>query len=244
MSKKVRISEKQYRNIFEENISVSYSNPLSIDMCGDNINEGLIRTYPFDVMMKYVMEHFNIPSFYMHDYENNGIKCLAIDLPKNQGFQQRVDKAMNLCGYFESIRASIGDLDRVHYEPKFEEKEAEIGDILYHITHHSNKDKIKRIGLCPYSKNNIFNYPSRVYCFMENVPREEIEKTAKALDNFANRDFDDGVYSILKINVNNLPNTVKFFVDPNQVYGLYTMNNIPPNCIIDDGDTINVKKGC
>ena len=32
MSKKVRISENQYRGLFEEYINVSYSNPLSIEM--------------------------------------------------------------------------------------------------------------------------------------------------------------------------------------------------------------------
>ena len=181
MNKKVRISEKQYRSLFEESVNVSYSNPLSIDMCGNNINEGLIKTYPFETMMRYVMEYFNIPKFYMHDYENNGVKCIAIDLPKNDEFQKRVDKAMNLCGYFESIRASIGDLDRVHYEPKFEEEEVEIGDILYHLTHHSNKPKIMRIGLCPYHKNTRFNYPSRTYFFRKDTPMHEMENAAKAL---------------------------------------------------------------
>ena len=131
MGKKIRISEKQYRGLFEEQINVSYDNPLSIDMC---INEGLIRTYPFETMMRYVSEYFNIPKFYMHSYENNGVKCIAVDLPKNELFQKRVDKAMNLCGYFESIRASMDDFDRIHYEPKFEDEEIEIGNILYHIT--------------------------------------------------------------------------------------------------------------
>ena len=241
MSKRVRISEHQYRSLFEEQVSVSYDNPLSIDMCKEGINEGLIKTYPFEKMMRYVMEYFNIPRFYMHDYENNGVKCIAIDLPKNEIFQERVDKAMNLCGYFESIRTSIGDLDRIHYEPKFEEEEQEIGDILYHVTHHSNKDKIKKIGLCPYSKNTLFNYPSRVYFFKEDTPISEIINSAKALNNYAIRDFNDGIYSILKIDIDKLPNNVRFFVDPNYRHGLYTMNNIPPNCIIDDGEVVNVK---
>lgn len=236
--KKVSISERQYRNIFEECVNVSYDNPLSIDMCKESINEGLIRTYPFDVMMRYVMEYFNIPMFYMHEYENNGIKCVAIDLPKNEELQKRVDKAMNLCGYFESIRASMDDLDRIHYEPKFEDEEAEVGNILYHITHHSNKEKIKRIGLCPYSKNKVFNYPSRIYLFKEDTPMREIENIAKALNNYAERDFKDGIYSLLKIDVDKLPNNIRFFADPNHKHGLYTMNNIPPDCIIDDGDVI------
>jgi hypothetical protein len=241
MNKKVRISEHQYRSLFEEQVSVSYDNPLSIDMCSENLNEGLIKTYPFETMMRYVMEYFNIPRFYMHDYENNGVKCIAIDLPKNERFQERVDKAMNLCEYFESIRMSMDGLDRIHYEPKFEEEEQEIDDILYHVTHHSNKDKIKRIGLCPYSKNILFNYPSRVYFLKGDTPTSEIVNSAKALNNYATRDFNDGIYSILKIDVNKLPKNIKFFNDQNHKYGLYTLNNIPPNCIIDDGEVVNVK---
>ena len=68
-----------------------------------------------------------------------------------------------------------------------------------------------------------------------------MENVAKALNNYSTRDFDDGIYSVLKIDVNNLPSNVRFFVGPNHRYGLYTMNNIPPNCIIDDGEVVNVK---
>lgn len=241
MGKKVRISEGQYKGLFEESINISYDNPLSIDMYSSILGEGLIKTYPFKTMMRYVREYFNIPQFYMHSYKNNGVNCVAIDLPKNKEFQERVDKAMNLCGYFESIRASLGEFDRIHYEPKFEEEEMDVGDILYHITHISNKDKIMRIGLCPYSKNGLFNYPSRIYFFKENTPKEALIKAAMALKRYSAKSFKDDRYCILKIDTNKLKDNIKFFADPNYEYGLYTLNNIPPSCIIDDNEVINTK---
>ncbi len=243
MSKKVRITEEQFhRALFEESIVVSYDNPLSIEMSSESINEGLIKTYPFETMMRYVREYFNIPEFYMHTYSNNGVQCAAFDLPKNKTFQKRVDKAMNLCGYFESTRSSMDELDRIHYEPKFKEEEKEIGDFLYHITPHYTVGKIKKIGLCPYHKNAKFNYPSRIYFFKEDVPREILKNAAKALDKYSKRKIKDGIYRVLKIDVNSLPDNIKFFVDPNARYALYTLNNIPPNCIVDGFDTIDVKE--
>ena len=184
--------------------------------------------------MEYVGKQFNIPSFYMHAYDNNGVKCIAIDLPKNEEFQKRVDKAMNLCGYFISLRISMDELDRIHYEPKFEEEEEDIGNVLYHITSSSNVEKIRSIGLCPYHKNEFFKYPSRIYFFKGDTSKETLETAAKALDKYLRNKDRKNSYCVLKIDVNKLPDEVKFYIDPNMDGGVYTVNNIPPNCIMDD----------
>ena len=38
-----------------------------------------------------------------------------------------------------------------------------------------------------------------------------------------------------------IKDNIKFFADPNYEYGLYTLNNIPPSCIIDNNEVINTK---
>ena len=240
MGKKIRITGGQFRGLFEESVEVSYDNPLSIDMTVENINEGLIKTYPFDTMMRYVREYFNIPEFYMHSYEKNGIMCVAFDLPKNRSLQERVSKAMNLCGYFKSISMSMDELDRVHYEPKFEEEEREVGDVIYHITHISNINKIRKNGLCPYHKNTMFRYPERIYFFTEDAPAEKLRRAAMALDNYHKNEKDDKRYAILRININRLDDNVRFFKDPNSQYALYTTDNIHPDLISDNYDVINL----
>lgn len=240
MAKKVIISEKQFRGLFEEQIAVNYDNPLSIDMCCGHINEGLVKTYPFETMLRYVTEYFNIPLFYVHSYDNNGIMCVAFDVPKDERFQKRFDKAMNLCGYFQSIKSSLDDFDRIHYEPKFEDEEIYVGEFLYHITKMSYLDKIKEIGLCPYHKNTFFNFPSRIYFFKEDTPFDYLKQATERLYAYSNKEHNDGKYAVLKIAVDKLPNNMKFYADPNIKNGLYTTNNIPPQCIMDEIEMIDV----
>ena len=244
MAKKVRITEKQFRALFEEQIAINYDSPLSLAMASDKINEGLIKTYPFETMVRYVSEYFNIPSFYIHRYENNNVMCVAIDIPKNKTLQNRIERAMNLCGYFKSISMSLDSLDRAHYEPKFEEEEVDVGDFLYHITNAKHLDGNKKIGLCPYHKNTFFSFPSRIYFFKESTPFERIRQAAKSLYEFSKGEHNDGKYAILKIDVNKLPENVRFHVDPNMSNGLYTTSNIPPSCIMDGVDMIDVLKYC
>ena len=228
------------RGIYEIMIPISYSNPLTILMSGNEpINEGLIKTYPFNTMKRYVCQYFNILDYLFHEYENNGIRCVAIDISKDDEFiQKMVDKAMNLCGYFKSQCTILDEYIRVHYEPKFQEKERYDGDFFYHITHHINFPKIKRIGLVPSHKNRRFNYGDRVYLFSNEVQKEELIGFAEQLRYSQNKAFNDGLYFILKIKDNGSFNIHK---DPNFENGFWTSDNIPPSCIIDDFDTIYVK---
>lgn len=252
MAKKVMISEKQFRGLcgserkeFEMMIPITYDNPLTIFMCCDHINEGLVKTYPFETMKRYVCQYFNIYECHFHEYDANGVKCVAIDVPKKPPYMLRlVSKAMNLCGYFPSQSMELDDYVRVHFEPKFQEKTSYDGDFLYHVTHHMNVPKIQSIGLCPTSKNKRFNYGDRIYLFSSDVPREVLEWFASKVNVCQGRDkFQkeknkrrDELFCVLKIKNDN---SFTLHDDSNMDYGLWTNDNISPDCIIDVVETIN-----
>lgn len=242
--KKVVLSNRPFgecfdfnRSIFEEMIAVNMSNPLTMLMHNKSINEGLVMTYPYETMKRYVCQYFNIPSFYFHDINNNGVKCCAIDIPLDK--YEDVKKAMNLCGYFESVIGEFDDFIRVHFEPKFEEK-IEQNDFLYHLTHHSNVAKIRRIGLCPSDKNTFFKYPSRVYFLTKEASKEEMESLARMLNMSHKKDFKDGLYIALKVDLSKVGGDVNFHIDPNLEHSLYTTNNIRRIAIMDDYEVVKV----
>lgn len=219
------------RKIYEIMIPVTYENPLSILMSETKtvLKEGLIKTYPFDTVKRYICQYFNIPNYYFHEYDGNGNKCCAIDIPKDAN-PNLLKKAMNLCGYFMSTMTHLDKLDRYHFEPKFEEEETYNGELLYHITREVLTPKIYKIGLYPSRKNKAYNFPSRIYFLKDNTTKEEVENIATVLKN-AKGDGDEVMYVLLKIMVDKLPKGIKFHADPNLYNSIYTTDNVPPSAI-------------
>jgi len=246
MIKRVIITEEQFENVFDKKrevyemmLQVKFENPLTYLLNGNEpLDEGLIRTYPFNTMKRYVCEYFNIPTYLFHEYEANGVRCVALDLYKDDPSTQRmVDKAMNLCGYFKSQMTELDKYIRVHYEPKFQRKEEYNGKFLYHMTEHMNLPKIKKIGLVPSHKNKRFNYSDRIYLFSSDVSKEEIFGFVEKLMASHDKDFKDGLFCLLKIKDDG---SFTLHNDPNYDKGFWTSDNIPPNCIMDDLEFIKV----
>lgn len=243
--KKINITEEQFNNVFDKKrkiyeimLPITFENPLTYLMCENGvINEGLIKTYPFDTMKRYVCQYFNIPLYYFHEYENNGIRCAAIDIYKDEHLVNMVDKAMNLCSYFKSQMMELDTLLRVHYEPKFEEKEEYDGEFLYHITEHMNIPRIRKIGLVPSRKNKRFNYGDRIYLFSSDVSKEDMYSFAEKLFLAHEKDFKDGLFCLLKVKNDG---SFSLHKDPNSDNGFWTSDNIHPRCIMDDIDYFKV----
>ena len=230
------------RGVFEESITVSLSNPISFMLHNKEINEGLIKTYPYEIMKRYMCEYFNIPSYYFHDEEKyDGIKCCAIDIPKGYPIiYKEVKRAMNLCGYFVSTEGEYDDFVRLHFEPKFEEEDKP-SSFLYHITYHTNEPRIRKIGLKPSRKNIMFNYPDRIYFLTSEATQEDKEYLARMLDITHKRNSpSDGIYIVMKIDLDRIGNNVKFHKDPNYHNSVYTTDNIPLNAIANDVDIIRI----
>lgn len=220
---------------------VTFNNPLSV-----MLSEGLIMSYPADKTINYVKKLFKIPDYGIR--ESNGAIIIGIIVPNknNMTTLNKIIRAMQLCGYFLSrpkidvLMMRSGKKTTLQFEPKYDhevkddmlkgEKE------LLHITLSKNVEKIKYIGLTPSSKNKMFNYPERIYLLKGSIPYEDIVNLAELLASVYNhnnkgekRDYD---YSVLHLDVDKLPDTIRLFPDSNyEPYGLYTIDNIPPSAI-------------
>ena len=249
-TRKIRINEEQVKKVFGEEFDVnrglyepdyyvSYNNPISIYPFSSNVklSEGLVKTYPFENLKKHFCSFLNVPTHYFHEYTQNGVKCAAIDVIDNEQTKGMVTKVMNTFGYFNSRNGLYDGFVRMHFELKFEE-ETIVEKFLYHITNHVNLPKIQKIGLFPSHKNTIFNYPNRIYFLKSDVSKEEIENVAKNARSSQKKDIDDGLYVILKIDLDKIPSGIKFYNDPNLKNSAYTTDNIPPSAIVDDIDYI------
>ena len=219
---------------------VTFNNPLSV-----MLSEGLIMSYPVDKTINYVKKLFNIPDNRIRT-RGDVILILANVSMHNMVVLNKLIRAMQLCGYFLSapkmnvLRNRDGQKTTLQFEPKYDHDVKD--DILkgekelLHITLSKNVEKIKSIGLTPSSKNKFFNYPERIYLLKGSIPYEDIIDLAELLASVYNynnkgekRDYD---YSVLHLDVNKLPDTIRLFPDSNyESYGLYTIDNIPPSVI-------------
>lgn len=97
---------------------------------------------------------------------------------------------------------------------------------LYHVSPEKFEDKIKIRGLIPKGQGKIATHPERVYLTLK---EEHTEFLVAAFQEFTR-----GKYNLYKIDIDKLRrknNGVRFFKDPAYVHGIYTLSNIPPDCL-------------
>lgn len=241
----IRESVKKY---FEKYGAVNYarirkpavfSNPLTYRLHED-LNEGLIRTYPIDKTISYVKYYFDLEDDKIKKINIYGIEYIVVEITDIGENRKLMEKAMNLCGYFLSYQIPSREHKNnivMQFEPKYQE---DITDelrqeerYLYHITPRYNLKDIKKSGLLPRAKNDFLKYPGRVY-FIKGSTDDDNEILGMGYDLFDNNKSkgNKGNYAILLIDITKIPSDVKFYEDGSYPYGVFTYDNISSDCIV------------
>lgn len=234
------LNEMDFKNNLElRRTSVSYSNPVSIGLINEKLEEGLIHTYSIDTTIRYVKSYFGLSDeeIFKGDGEN-GYERIFVKMYNDKRNHNIMNRAMNLCGYFPSHFTNIENgYVVVQYESKHDEDISEelrkTETFLTHITPTYNEEKILKYGFSPRAKNYVFNFPDRVYFSVGSaVPKESLEMVKMLSLTNASKG-NDGNYTVFRIDISKIPENVKFFKDQNYKNGIYTTENIRPDCIID-----------
>lgn len=208
------------------------------------IEEGLIKSYPIDRVISFIGKAFNFkrndekisissiigkePSYSGEIYKENDTpnECDRIIIKKNKNFssQEKLDYYMKKYGWFLS---RIDDGDKLTYEKKFDEFATVFQLInygiteLYHVTLKNNVKNIFKKGLKPKSADNKEGYMNseRAYFFIEE-PDSEKQMIVGNNDQ-----------CVLKINLNMINQTNKFYFDPRMENALYTYEPIQKEAI-------------
>jgi hypothetical protein len=204
-----------------------------------NIDEGIYKTYPPSTARKYIINLFNLDESQIQIYGANGSspeeKRLWVVYYNGYGNREKMEKAMRLCGY--TISKHMERANNVIEEIYIPITLPNLNDIvrkysfITHITPFYNKEKILRIGFVPKSKNEMFSYTDRVFFFKGDTPINEIIFQAFEFDNRLKNKKNNHIYTIFTIDTNKIPNNVSFHTDLTYPCGIYTTDNIPPNCI-------------
>lgn len=219
----------------------SFSNPISI-----LLSEGITKSFPLQVTMRYVKRHFGDiikdirrgTNFIDGESNNNILICIKTE----SNLIDKISRVMALCGYYLAVpfsRIPMGKSVWLQYEPKYDKSLSDeirnTEKYLLHLTPEVYISKIKKNGLVPRSKNQYSTYPERVYLLRGSTPPSEIDEMYRMLSTVYNMKRNNPVwtYGVVYIDIARLPENLKLFTDPNYpIYGLYTTDNIPPDAII------------
>ena len=231
-------------------------NHLFLDYVRDdykvNLNEGLYKTYPPSTAVRYIKNLFGLEDkdIWVHDNQNSSPeeKRLVTVYADVYGNREKMKKAMLLCGY--TLSKCQKDDDGTVREIYIPINLPNLNDIvrkysfITHITPSYNKDKILSKGFIPKSKNEMFSYTDRVFFFKGDTPMQEILFQAMDFDNHLKNKRNNHIYTIFILNTSKIPDNVHFHTDLTYPCGIYTTENIPPQCIksCQDFDVASLRK--
>ena len=197
---------------------------------------------PPDDVAKTLIEKYNLPkSFVVVREQFHKIYVYVVTALVGEN-EKKIEEDMAKVGYFLGQRRGPNTIDGMEYavlqfEPECQrqndvtEEVREKYKALYHWTPSYNVQSILNKGLIPDRKNSFFNYPNRVYLIQGDASNEYLYRMGHMLSFFNNDARNNAKYSLLEINVNKIPQKVRFFYDSNSEFGIYTENIIPANTI-------------
>lgn len=210
-----------------------------------NLKEGILRSYPADTVIKYVKNHLHIPGLAIAKDNRDNVDVILITVHNVGNNIDTLIRTMNLCGYYLAVPTNIAEIKpnkiaRLQFEPRNQDNCIHPNTIgmLYHWTRPELVNKILKNGLVPRSKNSLFSYPERIYVVKDSIPQAELMDlgamlcTALNFEKYENGQSFDQTLSLIQINPRLLKQDFAFFIDPNYSdYGLYCLENIPPDAI-------------
>lgn len=212
------------------------------------ICEGLIITYPIERVCEMIRTVFNLAKsnadFLLNRDKYDGyaalmqgangtsrILTLIYDADYNRDM---LAQYFNKYGYFAGAESPcMGNMRMTYWEKKFDNdatEEVKKLRYIYHICKEQVLKKIESQGLTPRNSQwRQFKNSERIYFFIRELSHSEFSAWAK---NFSREKQNGGdTYIMLKVDVSKLPENIRFFADPRMNDAVYTLENIPPDCL-------------
>lgn len=145
---------------------------------------------------------------------------------------------MDACGWMKAdvsepfLRNKI-PFRTISFDPKVQEPvttETRQYTYLYHLTPSIRTKSILSKGLEPRNENTFLTYTPRVYLLKGDTPKKEIEMFGWRIFN-KNKRVKNGNYTLIRMDLAKVPNTVHFYHDPRYDYGYFSTDTIPPQAL-------------
>ena len=196
-----------------------------------------------DEVVNKLIKRYHLNSSLINKFESHNriyVYVIVADIEINA---KLISDDMEKMGYFLGVSKPYAIVDGIEFvclqfEPMCYQQKNETEtikntyDFLYHWTPTKNVESILQHGLIPSHKNNIFNYPNRTYLIKGNANDEDIKFLGWSISCNNN----EKKYTLLKIDIEKLDDSVNFYLDSNSQIGIYTEDIIPAEYIKIEGN--------
>ena len=230
MGKKILVSEDGFSELLEGLCGIkavvpknSFGNIFTLpsDFKKTRLNEAYYATYPIEKVVGYLKNRYGSTANVERFEGENGEEVIMVAMGDSDYNQNIVDSDLSLCGYYPSYVEKKGKQRNVTYEKRFQDSVSDI------VEEKGRLHKIMENGLCPRTEDKMFNYPDRVYFFLEAPSIDECKFYIEQLSRYTSDHSKD--YVLLEIDVEDL--NIEFYYDPNMENAVYTKDNISPSRI-------------
>lgn len=216
------------------------------------IAEAVGDILPPDTVANNIINKYRIPQQFVikvEHYHKTYVYVITACIGEND---MLIEDDMKKMGYFLGARGNVVEIQNMRFQVLQFEPSSQLQeditdlvkskfDILYHWTPSYCVEGIQREGLIPSHKNEAFNYPPRTYLMEGSSSDEQMWNLGQQLCIKNNNPNNNGVYSLIIVNIENLDDNIRFFYDPNSEIGIYTEQPIPSD-MIQIGKTVQFVK--
>ena len=206
------------------------------------IKEAYGDIMPPEDVIKTITSRYGLPETFAKKVENRNniyVYLVVAHIGVNENI---IIEDMQKLGYFLGQRKKSQVIDGMEFcvlqfEPTSQLQDDETEAIknkyktLYHWTPSYLVKNILSKGLVPTHKNEKFNFPNRTYLMRGDSDDRMLIAMGQELCIFNSDNRNNGSYTLLGVDITNLDDTVRFYLDPNSSIGIYTEQVIPSNNI-------------
>lgn len=206
------------------------------------IKEAVGDILPPDELADRIIKKYGIPPSFVSVHEHFHKICIYIVTAMIGVNDKYIIDDMSKAGYFVGHRQTPQVLNGMKFQVlQFEPESQQQSDVtdevkgkysfLFHWTPSYNLKEIARHGLIPSHKNEKFDYPSRTYLMNGDSNDRQLLGLGQELCSYNNNAENNGEYALLRIEISDLDEAIRFFYDPNSEIGIYTEQRIPKDKI-------------
>ena len=206
------------------------------------LKEAVGDILPPDGVIKKITQKYNINPDFIRKVEANNKIAIYLVIAEIGENVQIIRNEMEKMGYFLGHIGKRSVINKkkfveLQFEPYWQMQDDETDNIkseystLYHWTPEYNVKEILANGLEPSNKSKYYYYPPRIYLLKDGDNADYTNAFGRALCSRNNDPRNNGSYVLLGIDIVNLNDNIRFFLDPNSTIGIYTEQQIPPENI-------------
>lgn len=218
----------------------SFENHIAKNGNGEYLFEKVFDLLPSDEVVRQILNNYQLNDWQIKKVEMYHNISVYILISTKTTKKDEITNDMDRMGYFKASEKDIvyGDMRllQIKFEPKTQNDETDkiksIFDFMYHLSPSYNEESILKEGLLPKSSDSQFlSHPNRVYLMNGDVGEHNIITLGRHLCEQNKNTMNDGSYTLFQVNLQGLPENVRFYKDPNAIIGAFTETVIPPTFI-------------